>query len=84
MGEVVQLRPHRAAAIAPDPVHAIGLAYQQACARFAVLQPLAPHDRCCRMLLERIVDSAGRGMRDVNQLRDDALAHLLDLVPKAV
>ncbi len=82
MGDVIQLRPHRAAA-APDTVLAIGLAYQQASARFAVMQPLAPHDRSCRMLLERIVDSAGRGMRDVNQLRDDALAHLMDLMSKA-
>ena len=78
MGEVIQLRPHLAPA-APDAAHAIGLAYQQAAARFAVMQPLAPRDRSCRMLLERIVDSAERGMRDVDQLREDALAHLMEL-----
>ncbi len=78
MGEVILLRPHRAPA-APDAPHAIGLAYQQAAARFAVMQPLAPRDRACRMLLERIVNSAERGMRDVDQLREDALAHLMEL-----
>jgi len=82
MGEVIQLRPHTAP-IAPDAPHAIGLAYQQAAARFAVMQPLAPRDRSCRMLLERIVDSAARGMRDVDQLREDALAHLMELSSKA-
>ena len=40
-------------------------------------------DRSCRMLLERIVDSAERGMRDVDQLREDALAHLMELSSKA-
>ena len=82
MGDVIQLRPYFAPA-APDAAHAIGLAYQQATARFAVMQPLAPRDRACRMLLERIVDSAERGMRDVTQLRDDALAHLMELSSKA-
>ena len=78
MGEVIQLRPHRALS-APDAPHAISLAYQQAAARFAMMQPLAPHDRSCRMLLERIVDSAARGLRDVDHLREDALAHLMEL-----
>ena len=82
MGEVIQLRPQRVHAV-PDAPHAISLAYQQAAARFMAMQPLAPYDRSCRMILERIVDSAGRGMRDVNQLRDDALSHLMDLMSKA-
>jgi hypothetical protein len=75
MGEVVPLR--RGADTGPiDTAHAIGLAFQKAVYNPEFRSALARCPRTRGRLLLRVVDTAARGMRDVDRLYEDALAYL--------
>jgi hypothetical protein len=77
MGEVLPFRNEMARRReSADPARMIGLAYQMAAQRLALYSWAIPRERACSVLLHRIIESAGRGMRSVNELSEDALAHL--------
>jgi hypothetical protein len=74
MGDVVPLR--EGAEVGPiDAAHAIGLAFQKAVYSLEFQSALAQSPGTRAVLLQR-VDTAARGMRDVDRLCDDALAYL--------
>ena len=75
MGKVLPIREGVEAA-PTDLTDAIGLAYRKASFKLASEFCSIPRQQACTILLNGIVDSAARGMRDVDQLCDEALALL--------
>jgi hypothetical protein len=75
MGQVVPIREGIEAA-PTDLTDAIGLAYRKASAKLASGFCALPRQQACTVLLNGIVDNAARGMRDIDQLCDEALALL--------
>jgi hypothetical protein len=78
MGQVIPIRRGIPAGQGPiDPIQVIGTAFHKAVG-LADFMPNATDrpDVARAILLQRIVDSAQRGMRNVDQLCADALEHL--------
>lgn len=76
MGDVIPLRKPLSAM--PDSVHdTIGRAYRLAVSRLHhPNHPTLPRHRVCTVILNRIADDVRRGMRDVQQLSNEALSYL--------
>ena len=74
MGKVISLR--EADNEPANVAQAIALAFRKAARQMSMKPSLIPGERACNLILNRIVDSATRGMRNIDQLCEDALAHL--------
>jgi hypothetical protein len=76
MGAIVPIREGVDAAPA-ELTDAIGIAYRRAALRLASRFCAIPRQQACTILINGIIDGAARGIRDVDQLCEEALA-LLD------
>jgi hypothetical protein len=76
MGDVVIPIREGAASGPCDVAHAVGSAFQKTVQKLPMSGVHLPHRHACTILLNFIVQCAGRGMRDVDQLSEAALAHL--------
>ena len=72
MGDVIQI--WKPLSTMPDSHDAIGQAFRLAVSKLDY--SVMPRQQACTALLNRIVDNASRGMRDVHQLSEEALSYL--------
>jgi hypothetical protein len=75
MGEILPIREGVEAAPA-DLTDAIALAYRSASLKFSSRVCAVPRQHACIILINGIIDGAARGIRDVEQLCEEALALL--------
>jgi hypothetical protein len=75
MGEILPIR-EGIESVPTDLTDVIGLAYRKACSQLTYRFIPIPRHQACTLLIDGILDGATRGIRDVDQLCDEAFALL--------